>query len=274
MNSKSHQWMLQSALLGLNTNVRVRYCNDAWALELQHDAGWAPLNRSNDSDKIYWRLCSNVGSRIKGHVGEGAVFCPHRKLCTPDAVRSPAVLACLLCAPTQHLDRLRRAMGSLYTQLPFMQRVNDVLAPSVWVWECKCVPGWHGCLDLALPGLRLVVQVDGRQHFAGEMFGKAACEQVERDVRCMQAAASSRWTLLRLHHRDLGDRGMDLFLFTIQHITRNPSACVLLLSRSYGSLLLPTGGSSEPYTARARRAVGGNPTVVQGQPAGTLMLTL
>lgn len=64
-----------------------------------------------------------------------------------------------------------------------------------YVVECRLVKGWYGAVDLFVPGLNLIIQVDGQHH--------DECEQQDKDMAFMCMAVQQAFNVFRIHYSDI-----------------------------------------------------------------------
>lgn len=64
-----------------------------------------------------------------------------------------------------------------------------------YVVECRLVQGWHGNVDIWVPGLQLIIQVDGQHHDEKE--------QQDKDVAFMNMAVQQGFNAFRMHYQDI-----------------------------------------------------------------------
>lgn len=225
------------------------------------------LVRTNESDQLLWRQHCKCAQRT----GTPLQWCRHFKLCTADAVRHPRQLACMLCTPHQEFIDLGRGMASEHTQLPFMQLVDGGFAPTDWVWEARVLPGWPGLADLFFLGPKLIVQIDGAQHFDHPMFADDKCSQLERDMECNLIAWRAGARMLRLHHDDLGKYGMGTLRAVIALLQHPPPGPMLALSRHFAAERCITAEGEVPLTIAMQQLLHAH---MQPHPYGFHVLTL
>jgi Protein of unknown function (DUF559) len=80
---------------------------------------------------------------------------------------------------------------------------NMMVGPDTgYVVEARVVTGWRGAVDVYVPALRLVVQIDGQHH--------QSTEQQDTDIKFIQVAHQQRFNVLRLWHADLYTMPQDL----------------------------------------------------------------
>lgn len=81
--------------------------------------------------------------------------------CPKDIRRSKFEQWCWLCLQKvlAHEHVMQHMQEAL--QEPFKVLVGPILG---YVVECKVVPGWNACVDIFVPALNLVIQVDGEHH--------------------------------------------------------------------------------------------------------------
>jgi hypothetical protein len=98
------------------------------------------------------------------------------------------------------LDRpeVRHAMQESATS-----ECNLMVGPDTgYVVEARVVTGWRGAVDVYVPALRLVVQIDGQHH--------QSTEQQDTDIKIIQVAHQQSFHVLRLWHADLYTMPQDL----------------------------------------------------------------
>jgi hypothetical protein len=64
-----------------------------------------------------------------------------------------------------------------------------------YVVEAKVVKGWTGGVDIFVPGLNLLIQIDGEHH-------DDACQQ-DKDLAFMCLAVQQKFNVLRVHYNDI-----------------------------------------------------------------------
>ncbi len=111
----------------------------------------------------------------------------------------------------------------------------ELVGPQLgYVVEAKVVPGWQGCVDIYVPGLHLIIQVDGGHHDS-DVHG-----QQQRDMRFLALAHKHRLHALRVSHLD--DRSMHHDIKTMVHdcmAACNGDAIISRLSPTHPLLLNP-----------------------------------
>ncbi len=65
-----------------------------------------------------------------------------------------------------------------------------------YVVEGRVLPGWPGCVDVYVPALQLILQIDGEHHDSD------AHGQQSKDIRFLQVASKHGFHALRLSHVD------------------------------------------------------------------------
>lgn len=102
-------------------------------------------------------------------------------------------------------------------------------ADTGYVVEARVVTGWRGAVDVYVPALRLVVQVDGEHH--------QSTEQQDTDIKFIQIARQQRFHVLRLWHADLYTMPQDILGMVqncMQHTcTRSVSPSLVKCTRSH-----------------------------------------
>ena len=195
-------WKLQSAL---RASPKASH-QVAGVLHLRGPEGSVAVSKADRSQQLCFARCEKCGG---GRLRD-VVWCHHLKLCTPEDVSEPQKLVCQLCAEDQYLCRLGLQPIRSQLQGEFMRLVDRGLQPSQWVWECNAIPDWHGRVDIAvLWPCKLVVQVDGEQHFPLHMrYSPARGTQQACDWECAARAVAASVPMLRLHWADLRQRPM------------------------------------------------------------------
>lgn len=242
MTRKRQAWKgYKRAALALAHNAGV-VVKAGWPrlLEPGQDNDGVILATTNKLTQLNWRLCITCG----GESGKNIDFCHHIKRCTPEAIDEPKMLLCCLCADRGYYKSWGRAFPSEEVQHPFMVEADHELYHTEWVWECKCLSTWNGCIDLFLLDCELMVQVDGSQHFDGVMFDEAKVQDIKdkhvrqgRDWECNELAWKEGGAMLRLHYKDLGASGIALMLWVREQLDNNVLARpVLVLSEHFNEL--------------------------------------
>lgn len=115
--------------------------------------------------------------------------------------------------------------------MPTSQLVGPHLG---YVVEARIVPGWQGCVDIYIPGLRLIIQVDGKHHDT-DVHG-----QQQKDMRFMASAYKNKFHALRVSHMD--DRSMHKEIHAMVHdcIASRDGAIISRLSKAHPLLMNPT----------------------------------
>lgn len=111
-----------------------------------------------------------------------------------------------------------------------LQRACPNLGPVVL--EAHLLPGVSHKFDLWLPRWRIAAEVDGRQHFTGEMHGKAAAGQYKADRQLDAACAKRPLRLLRFHFQDDKQWG-SLMQRAVQQVQENPHCHFVMYTGSY-----------------------------------------
>jgi hypothetical protein len=112
--------------------------------------------------------------------------------------------------------------------------IAELVGPQLgYVVEAKVLPGWQGCVDIYVPGLQLIIQVDGGHHDS-DVHG-----QQQRDMRFLALAHKHRFHALRVSHLD--DRSMHHDIKTMVHdcMACNGDAIISRLSPTHPLLLNP-----------------------------------
>lgn len=86
-------------------------------------------------------------------------------------------------------------------------------ADTGYVVEARVVTGWRGAVDVYVPALRLVVQIDGEHH--------QSTHQQETDLKFIQVAHQQQFHVLRLWYADLYTMPQDL-LCMVHKCMRHP----------------------------------------------------
>jgi hypothetical protein len=232
-------WKSESLALAHNAGVDVR---DGWPLLLAsaESSKYVPLADSNKTEQFNWRLCITCG----GDSGRPMHFCCHIKRCTPNALDQPKLLLCALCAERGYYLSFNRLFPSEDVQYPFMVDANGVLHKTEFVWECKCLSTWNGCIDMLLLDCQLMVQIDGSQHFSGVMVDSKKIDDIRtihdqqgKDWDCNVRAWEAGHAMLRLHYKDLGASGIALMLWVRDKLRSNElPRPLLVLSKSFKEL--------------------------------------
>jgi hypothetical protein len=206
-----------------------------------------------DTAKLYWKLPCGLHLRFM------TIQAAKKQLQNP---KHPGCLAgCERCSvgnyrlyPEPATDDVHRsyfeqltwiAVENVLSRPDVMQYIQDIAdAPTNmmvgadlgFVVECRVIKGWHGTVDIFVPGLNLIIQVDGQHH--------DDCEQQDRDVAFMCMAARQNYHVFRVHHADIKNVAADVadVVHACMHqngnaVLRCSTSHVLLQHKQYIELL-------------------------------------
>lgn len=127
---------------------------------------------------------------------------PHVRLMTCQgaerAIEGKGELKCLICNPPSGMSQYEGEV---------LQTLQNEYPQLVFIPQCRPLHGFPGAVDVCVWHERVIIQVDGEQHFKESGFdGLSLAKQQERDERCNELCLQQGWHLLRLHFRDIGLR--------------------------------------------------------------------
>jgi hypothetical protein len=138
--------------------------------------------------------------------------------------RRPSALACPEHdrgrKPSQLLQQVRAAV------------LSAVPDPDPIVLEACLLPKGSKAFDMWLPKYNIGMEVDGRQHFDGEMHSKAAAAQYQRDRLIDALCEKARVRLLRFHYADDKQWG-SLAQWAVRAVQGNPHCWFIKGTHSY-----------------------------------------
>jgi hypothetical protein len=102
-------------------------------------------------------------------------------MCTPATIQQHIDLICRYCASEEALKTLHKTIPSQYERS--IVHVFEALGwDALWRPEVRH-ERWNGAIDFYFPCYRLLVQVDGEQHFQKRMHGVPLGQQRHADLR-------------------------------------------------------------------------------------------
>lgn len=240
--------------------------------------------RTCPKQQLRWQLCRRCG----GKSGRGAVNCAHVKFCTPEAVREPRDLLCVLCTHPRTYSKAGRQVPE-QLRLGLMQQLAAApqqggcwLPPCDWAWEVRLFSSrWEGRIDVMLLAAGVSVQVDGSGHTRGFLGWNGGTLQQSLDAAC----AAEHWRLcrplVRLTEPDLGAAGCELLRAVLSYIkTHKHTGPLIVMGWGYTRLPVLCGEREVPYPTALARALGDKVVVCKtsghpsGLPDGVGLLTL
>lgn len=112
--------------------------------------------------------------------------------------------------------------------------ISELVGPLLgYVVEARVVPGWQGCVDIFVPGLKLIIQVDGGHHDT-DVHG-----QQQKDMRFLNLAHTHRFHALRVSHLDHRSMHNDIQVVVHDCISINGDAIISRLSPTHPLRLNP-----------------------------------
>jgi len=148
------------------------------------------------SSKSKWivKLSCKDGDQRFGYFTIGAV----------DAKES--ALACFRCSPKK--NKPSNLEKEAYSRIQYLQKSILPMARYIglWVCEARVIPSIpRTAVDVYFIDLNLILQLDGKQHFEGGMYGLASQEYKQRDNTMDEAAWCAGFRMLRVHYMDIAD---------------------------------------------------------------------
>lgn len=219
---------------------------------LQTEEGPRVLAYTAQQLQLRWQQCSCTGGGRASRV----VWCEHVKYCTPEAVRKPRDLLCVLCAALGTYNNTRRQWPQAL-HLGFMgvldaREHRSWLSPADWAWEVRLLPSeWAGRIDIMLLAAGVSVQVDGSGHTRGLLGWDGGTDQEGLDAECAAKHWESGRPLVRLTEIDLGAAGCRLLQWVLQLMqSAHPPSPLIVMGWGYTELGVGEGGGKEmPYPA-------------------------
>jgi len=173
-----------AALQASNPGLQCSCCGDKIFLSLGHPTTSKIMSRDESKQQLSFRRIKKCSQAASGDNLGVLEFRQHSKFCTPQAVQHPSDLACPICMHSDLLHQLGVLAATFSEhQLTVMVWCGELLPAGSGAYEAKAVPGWHAAVDIYIPGIRLIVQVDGEQHFWKEMKTKSVASQQQQDVK-------------------------------------------------------------------------------------------
>jgi very-short-patch-repair endonuclease len=159
----------------------------------------------------------------------------HCTLMTPQALakNKKALQGCSQC---QMYPKGGRRHASKHEQVAYMAIAEHVSTCHEVMTEVKILREKYGAADICLPQLKLIIAIDGEQHFArnqAEMFGEPVQLQQQRDADFNARACQLGFVVLRLHHLDTMYWQLHIAR-AIEHCRRQPLRPGILYTLSYG----------------------------------------
>jgi hypothetical protein len=155
-----------------------------------------------------------LSAAYKKH-GPSCVWCP---ICTGE---DKLMAACMQVPSREHAH----VVGWLAAQCAHAFYIEHAV---------DCYGLWHGLVDAYFPMQHLCLQVDGKQHMAGEqMYHEEHDAQLQRDVAFNVAAWRGCLRTLRMHHQDGGPNGQHTMQAVLEWCAEHPGKPVLVLSYSF-----------------------------------------